>query len=269
MNYTQRLNKIIRKKESHLVVGLDTDIEKIPQFFLDYSNPILEFNKEIILATKNFAAGYKLNSAFYEAAGGLGLNALKKTSDFIPEDNIKIIDAKRGDIENTAEQYAKIFLDEMDYDSITLSPYMGKDSVTPFISRDEKGAYVVALTSNPGYKDFQMLKVGKKYLYEVVIETALKWGEGSLGFVIGANHNKELKSFSSKHPEVPLLIPGVGSQGTELKSFMKDLKSENFLINASRSIIYSAKPDTKPEEFGEIISEAAENINDEINEFIK
>lgn len=268
MNYTQRLNKIIRKKESHLVVGLDTDVNKIPEYFHEYSNPILEFNKEIISATKDFVAGYKLNSAFYEAAGGLGLNALKKSSDFIPEENIKIIDAKRGDIENTAEQYANIFLDEMEFDSITLSPYMGKDSITPFLSRAGKGAYVVALTSNPGYKDFQTLKVGKKYLYEVVIETVMKWGEGSVGFVIGANHNKELKSFSTKFPEVPLLIPGVGSQGSELKSFMKDLKSENFLINSSRSIIYAANQKTKSEDFAEIISEATEKVNDEINEFI-
>ena len=268
MTYTQRLNKIIRKKESHLVVGLDTDVDKIPEYFLEYSNPILEFNKEIIEATKGFVAGYKLNSAFYEAAGGLGLNALKKTADFVPEDNIKIIDAKRGDIENTAEQYASIFLDEMDFDSITVSPYMGHDSVSPFLSRKEKGAYILALTSNPGYKDFQMLKIGKKFLYEIVIESAVKWGDGSVGLVIGANHTKELKAISAKYPEIPLLIPGVGAQGSDLKTFMKDIKSENFLINSSRSIIYAADEKTKPEEFVEIITDAAEKINDSINEFI-
>ena len=164
MSYLQKLEKIVKKNNSNVVIGLDTDIEKIPAIFKDDSNPMLEFNKRIVAATKNDVAGYKLNMAFYEEAGGIGLTAMRETVKYIPKEMIVICDAKRGDMGNTDEMYAKAYFDNYDFDAITFSPYLGSDSIEPFLKRKGKLVYVLALTSNPGGKDLQMLKAGGKYI---------------------------------------------------------------------------------------------------------
>lgn len=268
MNYIQKLNHIIQKNKSSLVIGLDSDIDKIPSLFLKYENPVSEFNKLIIESTKDIAAGYKLNLAFYEFLEEKGIEALRESLKAIPEESIKICDAKRGDIDNTAELYAKTYFDKFDFDSITLSPYMGEDSIAPFLKRKDKLVYILALTSNKGGKDFQMSKVDGKYLYELVIEKSLGWNESNnIGFVFGANHTAELNSFTSLHPEIPLLIPGIGAQDNDLKDLMSNLNSDNFLINSSRSIIFSAPKNCNEKEFTDKIRESAKKLNSELNSY--
>ncbi|KXK04554.1 MAG: orotidine 5'-phosphate decarboxylase subfamily protein [Chlorobi bacterium OLB4] len=267
MSYSDLSKHIIQKKKSHLVVGLDTDISKVPEYFRGFINPVLEFNKNVIDATKDIVAGYKMNSAFYEAAGGTGLNALLQTADYIPDNCLKIVDAKRSDISNSAEQYAKIFFDKMDFDSITINPYMGYDAAAPFLERNSRGIYVLALTSNPSASEFQKLKVGNKYLFELIIDVASKWKKGSVGFVFGANHLKEIKSFSKKYSDIPLLIPGIGFQGNDLNNLLKNLNSENFLINSSRGIIYAPGKKVSNEEFKSIIIKKVISLNNSINKF--
>ncbi|MDQ3020565.1 MAG: orotidine-5'-phosphate decarboxylase [Bacteroidota bacterium] len=261
-----KLNYIIRKNKSNLVIGLDSDIEKLPLLFLKYKNPVSEFNKLIIESTKDLVAGYKLNIAFYECLEEKGLEAIRDSLFSIPNESIKICDAKRCDIENTSELYARTYFDKYNFDSITLSPYMGEDSISPFISRKDKGVYILSLTSNPGGKDFQTLRVNGKYLYEIVIEQSLKWNKNkNIGFVFGANHIKELKNFTSLHPEIPLLIPGIGAQVNDLKELIESLNSDNFVINSSRGIIYSAKKDCTEKEFVDFVRTAAIDLNSGIN----
>lgn len=266
MNYSEKLNHIIQKNKSNLVIGLDSDIEKIPSIFLKYESPVSEFNKLIIESTKDIAAGYKLNLAFYEFLEEKGIDAIRESLKAIPDESIKICDAKRGDIDNTAELYAKTYFDKYDFDSITLSPYMGEDSIAPFIKRKDKLVYILALTSNKGGKDFQMSKFDGKYLYELVIEKSLGWNENNnIGFVFGANHTAELNNFTSLHPDIPLLIPGIGAQDNDLRNLMNNLNSDNFLINSSRSIIYSAQKDCSEKEFTDSVRASAVKLNSEIN----
>jgi len=262
-----KLNYIIKKNKSHLVIGLDSDIEKLPSLFLKYKNPVSEFNKLIIESTKDLVAGYKLNIAFYECLEEKGLEAIRDSMFSIPDESIKICDAKRGDIRNTSELYARTYFDKYNFDSITLSPYMGEDSIAPFISRKDKGVYILALTSNSGGKDFQTIKVNGKYFYEIVIEQSLKWNKNkNIGFVFGANHIEELKNFTSIHPEIPLLIPGIGAQANDLKNLVENLSSDNFVINSSRSIIYSSKKDCSEKEFVNSVRTATIDLNSGINE---
>lgn len=270
MKYTEKLQRSIKKNKSNLVVGLDTDIKKIPIFFRQYPDPVFEFNKLIIGLTKDLVAGYKLNMAFYECLGVVGIMGIQKTLSEIPETSIKICDAKRGDIENTSEMYAKTYFDKYDFDAVTLSPYMGKDSLDPFLKRKESFIYVLALTSNPGFIDFQKLKVGKKFLYESVIEKTMKWSKyKNVGFVFGANHLKEINKFSKSKKDIPILIPGIGAQKNDLSRLIKNLNNKNFLINASRSIIYSTAVDATEEEFIKTVRETTYNLNNEINEELK
>ncbi|MEO8447124.1 MAG: orotidine-5'-phosphate decarboxylase [bacterium] len=270
MKYTTKLQSIIKKNNSNVVIGLDPDLNKLPAIFMKYKNPVAEFNKLIINSTKDIVAGYKPNMAFYECLAEQGIEAIRETVEAIPEDMITICDAKRGDMGNTAEMYARIYLDNYNFDSITLSPYMGEDSIAPFIKNESKGVYIIALTSNPGAKNFQYLMTNGKPLYEVVVEKCLEWNKlGNIGFVFGANHSSELKKFTESNPEVPLLIPGVGAQESDLDELLKNLNTKNFVINSSRNIIYSASKDCTETEFTESVRHAAIALNDNINTLIQ
>lgn len=234
----------IRRKKSFLCVGLDSDVDKIPRHLFAEKDPVFAFNKAIIDATHEFAAAYKINTAFYESQGLRGLMSMAKTLDYIPKDCFTIADAKRGDIGNTAEQYAKTFFETLPFDSITVAPYMGKDSVSPFLQTKNKWAIVLALTSNAGSKDFQFLKSEEGYLYETVLKTATSWGTPeNLMFVVGATRAEQLKSIRSLVPDHFLLIPGVGAQGGDLDTVAKAALNDDIgiLVNASRSIIFQGE----------------------------
>ena len=270
MHFRKKFKAIVRKNKSHLCIGLDTDIKNLPQFLLTATNPVFEFNNLIIECTSDLAAAYKLNTAFYEAAEEIGWINMRQTVKIIPDDIITIADAKRGDIENTSELYAKAFFDELDFVAITLHPYMGSDSVRPFLRRKNKFVFILALTSNFGSKDFQFLKIeGKKPLYEAVIEKALGWNEHKIGFVVGANHLRELGAISKKYKDVPLLIPGIGSQKNSLEKALSEIRHSMFIINQSRSLIYSAGKAKDEKEFKKIIRGSAEKAREDINSFIK
>ncbi len=263
MIYKKKLEKAVKASSSNLLTGLDTDIQKIPDCFLKYKNPILAFNKKIIDATAEICAGYKINLAFYEAAGGKGLEALEETVKYIPGNLVKICDAKRGDIGNTAEMYARAYFDRLNFDAITLSPYMGYDSVSPFLERKNKFVYLLVRTSNKGADDFQLLNSGKRRLFEVVADKSLKWSKDCIGFVIGANHAKEIKRYSSKN--IPLLIPGVGAQGNDLNQLVQAVEGNLFLVNASRSIIYAGDKKDGEKVFLKKVSESCGKLNAEIS----
>ena len=244
MTFTQRLREIQTKQNSLLCIGLDVDEDKIPAHLQSEKNPVLEFNRQIIEATHDLVCAYKPNLAFYEAMGERGLATLRETLKLIPKSVITIGDGKRGDIGNTAERYAKSLFDDFGFDSVTVNPYMGFDSVEPFLRNPEKGVFILALTSNPGSKDFQRLKVGTKPLYEKVVTTVKKWNTNqNIGLVVGATHPKELQRIRKIVPDMPILIPGIGKQGGDLKSAIRygcDKHSQLAIINASRSIIYAS-----------------------------
>lgn len=269
MHFVKKFKQALRETNSHLIVGLDTDITKIPQFLKGAVNPIAEFNNLVIEATKDYVCGYKLNVAFYERAAELGLAAIMSTLALVPENLITIADAKRGDIENTTELYAQAFLDEFGFDSITVQPYMGQDSVRPFLRRKNKYVWVLALTSNYGANDFQFLKINKKPLWEVVVETALSWNDHKIGFVVGANHTDELKKITKTYPETLILVPGIGAQKNSLEKTISSLNHNLFVINQSRSIIYSAPKAGNADEFMQIVRENAMRSRDEINGFLQ
>lgn len=250
-------------------MGLDTDITKIPEFLKTSVNPMAQFNSLVIEATKEYACGYKLNIAFYERDTERGFAAIRSAMAAIPENLITIADAKRGDIENTTELYAKVFLDEFGFDSITVQPYMGQDSARPFLRRKNKFVWILALTSNYGANDFQFLKVENKLLWEIVVEKALGWNDHKTGFVFGASHTKEIAKMTKNFPEVPLLIPGIGAQKGSLEKTINSLNHSLFVINQSRSIIYAAPKAENAEEFKAIVGEAAMKARDEINGYLQ
>jgi orotidine-5'-phosphate decarboxylase len=234
----------IRKKRSFLCIGLDTDMDKLPTHFTKNSLAFLNFNRQIIEATHDLCVAYKINTAFYEALGTKGWDLLKQTIDLIPLNLFIIADAKRADIGNTSSMYAKAFFEEMDVHAITLSPYMGKDSISPFLEYKHKWSILLGLTSNEGAKDFQLaaMKEGKP-LYEHVLETSSKWGtKENMMYVIGATKEESFKRVREILPEHFLLVPGVGSQGGDLEAVIKQgaTKDGRLLINASRSIIYAS-----------------------------
>lgn len=241
-----KLHKQYAKKKSLLCVGLDTDIQKIPAFLLDYPNPMLEFNRRIIEATAEYAIAYKINTAFYECMGTKGWETMAETLSLIPADIFTIADAKRGDIGNTSTMYAKTFFETMNFDSITVAPYMGEDSVKPFLAYQDKMVFLLALTSNAGAQDFQWLKEGEKPLYQHVITSSQRWAAdsvGELGYVVGATKADYIGEIREMCPDTWLLVPGVGAQGGDLQAVLQAGKTENggLLINASRSIIYAGK----------------------------
>jgi orotidine-5'-phosphate decarboxylase len=236
----------IRKKNSFLCIGLDTDLEKIPAHFLRGEDPIFEFNKAIIEATHDLCVAYKPNMAFYEAYGLKGWRSLERTigylNDHYPE-QFTIADAKRGDIGNTSTRYAKAFFEEMAFDAVTIAPYMGRDSVEPFLAFEDKFAILLALTSNAGAFDFQTEKMGEKELYKRVLKKALEYkGAENLMFVVGATKAEYLGEIRRMVPDHFLLVPGVGAQGGSLEEVCQYGLNDRIglLINSSRGIIYAS-----------------------------
>ena len=242
MNRKELINQI-KKKKSFLCIGLDTDIKKIPTHLLELEDPIFEFNKQIINATKDLCVAYKPNIAFYESMGVSGWNSLQKTLDYIPNDIFTIADAKRGDISNTSRMYARAFFENMNFDSVTVAPYMGSDSVTPFLEFKDKWAIVLALTSNKGGSNFQKIEgENGKQLFKQVLETSKEWGnDENMMYVVGATMAEELLEIRAIVPDHFLLVPGVGAQGGSLKDVAKyGLNKECcLLVNSSRGIIYA------------------------------
>ena len=233
-----KLVELIRSRKSFLCVGLDTDPSKLPT-----GVSALEFNKAIIDATREFAVAYKPNLAFYEAMGRQGWDILEETVAYIGNEHFTIADAKRGDIGNTSSYYAKAFFETYGFDSITVAPYMGKDSVSPFLQFQDKWAIVLALTSNEGSKDFQTQKIGEEYLFEKVLRDVASWGtDENTMFVVGATKAESLAQIRQIIPNHFLLVPGVGAQGGSLQEVVKyGMNSEvGLLVNASRSILYAS-----------------------------
>jgi len=283
MNRQQLVEQIFLKK-TYLCVGLDTDITKIPKHLLSSPDPIFEFNKRIIDATKDFCVGYKINTAFYEAEGLKGWEAMEKTVNYIPQNHFKIADAKRGDIGNTSSQYAKAFFETMSFDAITVAPYMGEDSVKPFLEYKGKWTILLGLTSNSGSRDFELKKIIKRietldegmhtrkkeesYLYETVLETASKWGtEDNLMFVIGATQANEFVNIRKLTPNHFYLVPGVGAQGGSLKEISEKamINDCGLLVNASRAVIYASGG----EDFADVAGKVAKEYADEMKEYLK
>ena len=245
MNKTQLFEQI-KTKRSFLCVGLDPVIENIPKHLLKYDNPVLEFNKEIIDATKDLCVAYKPNTAFYESMGLKGWETLIKTWEYIPKNIFTIADAKRGDIGNTSAMYADAFFNvsksQMSFDAITVAPYMGKDSVSPFLAYNDKWVILLALTSNAGHSDFQLHESTDGRLYEEVIRISSTWADSErLMYVVGATRGAEFKNIRRLAPDNFLLVPGVGAQGGSLAEVCKfGLNNEcGLLVNSARSIIYA------------------------------
>lgn len=264
----QELIAQIRAKQSFLCVGLDTAIDKIPQHLLTEENPVLAFNKAIIDATKDYTVAYKINTAFYEAQGIKGWEIMEETLKYIPSECFTIADAKRGDIGNTSEQYAKTFFETFPYDSVTVAPYMGKDSVSPFLKFDGKWTIVLGLTSNEGGKDFQFSELTEGgQLYEKVLRTVASWGTpDNLMFVTGATRAEQLAHIRTIIPEHFLLIPGVGAQGGDVPSVAKNAmnKDVGILVNVSRGVIYAGND----KNYAEVAREAAKNYQEEMKAFL-
>ncbi|MBT6234730.1 orotidine-5'-phosphate decarboxylase [Bacteroidia bacterium] len=242
MNVSQLISEI-KSKKSYLCVGLDTDITKLPDGVPKNTSGILEFNREIINATKDYAVAYKMNTAFYEQLGSEGWKVLEKTREMLPSNVLSIADAKRGDIGNTSTMYAKAFFETMDFDAITVAPYMGLDSVEPFLKFDKKITIVLGLTSNQGSLDFQTNALYHPPLYQTVLQRVSTWSTmENLMFVVGATKADALQEIRNIVPDHFLLIPGVGAQGGSATEVCQNGKNKNggLLINSSRGIIYAS-----------------------------
>lgn len=259
----------IRRKASFLCIGLDTDIRKIPRHLLEYEDPVFEFNRQLIEATADLCVAYKPNLAFYESEGVKGWSSLQKTIEYIPDDIFTIADAKRGDIGNTAGMYARAFFEKMNFDSITIAPYMGADSVLPFLTFEDKWVILLALTSNKGSYDFQRLKLEEdgEPLFERVLKESCNWGTPeNLMYVVGATQAQALSDIRTLVPDHFLLVPGVGAQGGSLEEVAKNGMNDDvgLLVNASRSIIYAS--DGK--DFAEAAREAAHSLQKEMATYL-
>ena len=238
----QELISQIKQKQSFLCVGLDADIDKIPKHLLKEEDPIFEFNKQIIDATKDLCVAYKPNTAFYESLGAKGWESLEKTINYIPNDIFTIADAKRGDIGNTSKMYANAFLNTLNFDSVTVAPYMGSDSVLPLLEFKDKWVILLTLTSNKGADDFQFFDNGAEKLFERVLKQSQKWGDDkNLMYVVGATRPEMFTEIRSIVPDNFLLVPGVGAQGGSLSEVCKYGMNKDcgLLINSSRGIIYA------------------------------
>lgn len=262
----------IRRKGSFLCVGLDPDIKKIPQHLLKEENPILTFNKAIIDATAQYAVAYKPNLAFYESLGVEGWIALEETVKYIKEkypDQFIIADAKRGDIGNTSQLYARSFFEHLDVDAITVAPYMGEDSVTPFLGYEGKWVILLALTSNKGSHDFQLIEDNKgKRLFEYVLETSAKWASSDeMMYVVGATQGAMFQDIRKVSPNSFLLVPGVGAQGGSLEEVAKYgmIDDCGLLVNSSRGIIYASNG----EDFAETAARESEKLALQMRELLK
>ena len=280
----QELVAQIFSKGSYLLVGLDTDRTKIPAHLQNNPDGVFLFNKAIIDATKDFCVGYKINTAFYEAEGLKGWETMQRTVDAISSSHFKIADAKRGDIGNTSSQYARAFFETMNFDAVTVAPYMGEDSIKPFLEYENKWTILLGLTSNSGAKDFELQKLvvekeslvegihtvqrTESFLYEEVLQTAAGWGsEENLMFVIGATRSEEFSNVRRLTPNHFYLVPGVGAQGGSLKDISeKALLSDcGLLVNASRAVIYASAG----EDFAEAAAQAAKAYADEMKTYLK
>ena len=267
MNKQELINQI-KQKKSFLCIGLDTDIQKIPEYLSKFDDPVFEFNKQIIDSTKDLCVAYKLNTAFYESNGINGWKSLMKTIEYIPKNIFSIADAKRGDIGNTSKMYAKTFFETMDFDSITVNPYMGSDSVEPFLDFNNKWVILLALTSNKGSEDFQNFSNQSNIkLYQQVIEKSMNWSDDSrIMYVVGATKSNSLKEIRKIIPDHFLLIPGIGAQGGSLDDVVKYGMNKDcgLLINSSRSIIYAGQG----ENFAYNAREAALKIKLEMENYL-
>jgi len=262
MKFTDKLLNASRKNKSWLCIGLDPDPELMPGV------DVLQFNKTIIEATCDLVCAYKPNLAFYEALGTEGLVILEKTVKYVAGDIPVIADAKRGDIGNTAKAYAKALFSILGFDAATVSPYLGFDSIEPFINYQDKGVFILCRTSNRGATDFQNLRTNGLPLYEVVAQKAKEWNiHGTIGLVVGATYPEELKRVRSICPEMPLLIPGIGAQGGDLASAVSygvDARGEKAIINVSRQILYASKE----KDFAQAARNMAEKICKQINSYL-
>lgn len=241
--HRSQLIEQIRKKRSYLCIGLDTDIRKIPAHLQGEKDPVFAFNKEIIDATKDVCISYKLNTAFYESMGAKGWETLEKTVNYIPGEIFKIADAKRGDIGNTSAQYAKAFFEALPFDAVTVAPYMGADSVQPFLEYPGKWTILLALTSNSGAHDFELQAAGEEFLFERVMKTAMQWGTpDNLMFVVGATQSHWFTKVRNISPDHFYLVPGVGAQGGSLSEISERAMNKDIglLVNVSRAIIYAS-----------------------------
>lgn len=262
------LSSEIQRKQSYLCVGLDPDMAKLPPHLLRYKNPVLEFCKQIIAATSDLCVAYKPNLAFFEANGAKGWTTLEKILTHIPANQFTIADAKRGDIGNTSKLYAKAFFETLGFDAITVAPYMGADSVTPFLEYRGKWVILLALTSNAGSSDFQLLTVNDNPLYIEVLKKAMTWGTPeNMMFVVGATHPSELATIRALAPTSFFLVPGVGAQGGDLAAISKAAltKDGGLLVNASRSILYASNG----RDFAEKAREEALRMQQEMSFLLK
>jgi len=261
----------IRLKKSFLCIGLDTDIEKIPSHLIQYEDPVFEFNKDIINATKDLCVAYKINTAFYESRGVQGWESMKRTLDYIPADIFTIADAKRGDIGNTSEMYARAFFDKsrsgFGFDALTVNPYMGHDSVSPFLQYQNNWVIVLALTSNKGSADFQNPLENGQPLFETVIKKSQQWGNaGNMMFVVVSTNPMLISKIRRLVPDHFLLIPGIGAQGGDLKMVAENGMNKDcgLLINISRNIIYAGKG----EKFEKEVRAAAMEYREEMKKYL-
>lgn len=265
MNFRERVAGVIQQKNSLLCVGLDSDLEKLPRSFKSSAEPLLEFNKAIIDATADYASAFKVNLAFYEIYGAEGWRALQKTFAYLPDDVIKIADAKRGDIGNTTQMYARAVFEGLGADAVTVNPYMGYDSAAPFLMNEEKGVFFLCLTSNPGSADFQRFTDGRQCLYEKVAAHVAGWNDkGNCGLVVGATHPQELAAVRKLAPNLPLLIPGIGAQGGDLEAAVVagvDAAGSLAFYNSSRAILYASAED----DFASAAAQIARETRDQLN----
>ena len=268
----QELFDNIRRKQSFLCVGLDTDIKKIPEHLLDGAEPVFNFNKAIIDATADFCVAYKPNLAFYECLGVKGWQALEKTVRYIRQnypDQFIIADAKRGDIGNTSAMYARSFFEDMDIDAVTVAPYMGEDSVTPFLTYADKWVILLALTSNKGSHDFQLTEDAQgERLFEKVLRKSQQWaGDDRMMYVVGATQGRMFEDIRKVVPSHFLLVPGVGAQGGSLEEVCKYgmTKECGLIVNSSRGIIYASKGT----DFAEAARRAAQEVQAQMAKELK
>jgi orotidine-5'-phosphate decarboxylase len=265
MTFNSRLLSVQKHSHSLLCVGLDTDAKKIPAHLQSKKNGVLEFNKQIIEATQDVVCAYKINFAFYEALGIDGWKLIEQTRALIPSSILTIADAKRGDIGNSSAYYAHAILNELNFDSITVAPYMGDDSVAPFLQWKDKGVFLLALTSNEGAYDFQYKKIGRRRLFEEVVVSSQKWtAHDNLGFVVGATKSNNIQSIRKLAPSAPFLVPGIGAQGGNLDEVIRYGCMNNgfgILINASRSVLYASSG----KNFADAARNEAMKLRDEIN----
>jgi orotidine-5'-phosphate decarboxylase len=268
MTATEKLNSA-NQAGKFICIGLDTDPKKLPSSLLKEKDPVYSFNRQIIEETSGYAAAYKLNFAFYETSGSSGFNALKKTIELIPENILIIGDAKRGDIGNTSSMYADSVFNWFKCDSVTINPYMGSDSVQPFLEYNDKLIFILALTSNPGAQDFEKLKLSDgSFLFQKVIEKVSSWNSGNCGIVFGATKTEELRDNIDLIGNLPVLLPGVGAQGGSLEEVVKVFRDKNrlnFIINASRGIIYKSMGN----DFAIAAKEELLSLNDAVQSILK